>query len=59
VKDSLTVMSRYMVSAMVSGFILMYELHNMRGFTNESYEDDVTELTHLTEQSGTIDHIRN
>lgn len=58
-KDSLTVMSRYMVSAMVSRFILMYELHNMRGFTNECYEDDVTELMHLTEQSGTIDYIRN
>lgn len=39
VKDSLTVLSRYMASAMVSRIILMYELHNMRGLINERNED--------------------
>lgn len=56
-KDSLTVMSRYMASSMVSRIVLMYELHRMRGFINERTGGDAAELTHVTGQGGPITRV--
>jgi hypothetical protein len=55
VRDSLTVLSRYMASAMVSRTILMYELHKMRGIINKRNEDIGAGLE-LTARSGTMEN---